>query len=71
MSVLRLLIAVLAAERLLSLRGVHHNTLHILQHNAETTPLLSDALRLSVGLESIQDILADLKQALDGCDDGL
>ena len=33
---------------------------------------LQDGLvRLSVGLESIQDILADLKQALDGCDDGL
>ena len=33
---------------------------------------LPDSLvRLSVGLESIQDILADLKQALDGCDDGL
>eukprot|EP00308_Calcidiscus_leptoporus_P008595 CAMPEP_0119380740 /NCGR_PEP_ID=MMETSP1334-20130426/57898_1 /TAXON_ID=127549 /ORGANISM="Calcidiscus leptoporus, Strain RCC1130" /LENGTH=465 /DNA_ID=CAMNT_0007400671 /DNA_START=98 /DNA_END=1495 /DNA_ORIENTATION=+ len=33
---------------------------------------LQDGLvRLSVGLEDIDDILADLKQALDGCDDGL
>lgn len=33
---------------------------------------LQDGLvRLSVGLESIQDIVADLQQALDGCDDGL
>ena len=33
---------------------------------------LADGLvRLSVGLEDIDDILADLKQALDGCDDGL
>ena len=33
---------------------------------------LQDGLvRLSVGLESIQDITEDLQQALDGCDDGL
>merc|ERR1719502_1783630 len=33
---------------------------------------LQDGLvRLSVGLESTQDILDDLKQALDSCDDGL
>jgi cystathionine beta-lyase/cystathionine gamma-synthase len=27
-------------------------------------------VRVSIGLESTQDILRDLKQALDGCDDG-
>ena len=33
---------------------------------------LQDGLvRVSVGLEDINDLLADLKQALDGCDDGL
>ena len=33
---------------------------------------LDDGLvRLSVGLEDLDDILADLQQALDGCDDGL
>jgi len=33
---------------------------------------LQDGLvRLSVGLESVSDLLADLQQALDGCDDGL
>eukprot|EP00325_Prymnesiales_sp_UTEX-LB-985_P002984 CAMPEP_0174713492 /NCGR_PEP_ID=MMETSP1094-20130205/14130_1 /TAXON_ID=156173 /ORGANISM="Chrysochromulina brevifilum, Strain UTEX LB 985" /LENGTH=492 /DNA_ID=CAMNT_0015912673 /DNA_START=12 /DNA_END=1490 /DNA_ORIENTATION=- len=33
---------------------------------------LADGLvRLSVGLEDIDDILNDLKQAIDGCDDGL
>jgi len=33
---------------------------------------LPDGLvRLSVGLESSKDILLDLQQALDGCDDGL
>ena len=32
---------------------------------------LADGLvRLSVGLEDIDDVLADLKQAIDGCDDG-
>ena len=33
---------------------------------------LDDGLvRISVGLEDLDDILADLSQALDGCDDGL
>ena len=33
---------------------------------------LSDGLvRLSVGLEDIDDLLEDLRQAIDGCDDGL
>jgi len=33
---------------------------------------LDDGLvRLSVGLEDIEDLLADIKQAIDGCDDGL
>ena len=32
--------------------------------------LYDGLVRLSVGLEDIDDILADLKQALDGCDDG-
>ena len=32
---------------------------------------LADGLvRLSVGLETVDDVLEDLKQALDGCDDG-
>lgn len=33
---------------------------------------LDDGLvRLSVGLEDVDDLLEDLMQALDGCDDGL
>lgn len=33
--------------------------------------LFDGLVRLSVGLEDLDDILADLKQAIDGCDDGL
>jgi cystathionine gamma-synthase len=53
-------------KRATSLGGVESLIEHRASIEGPTTPVPSDLLRLSIGLEAVDDLIADLRQSLDG-----
>ncbi|MFP6749578.1 MAG: PLP-dependent transferase, partial [Alphaproteobacteria bacterium] len=53
-------------KRATSLGGVESLIEHRASIEGPTTPVPSDLLRLSIGLEAVDDLIADLQEALDG-----